>query len=117
MRKKKPTSVQALTELSTEGPTDDEIEKARRRAAWDLGAMFDSAEELGGFYAGGLLFDRPETAREQQRALLAVTKDEIRDVARVIAQPERLNVLAVGILEDDEAKRLTGVVKSWQGAK
>ena len=105
-----------LTELATEGPSDDELDKARKRAAWDLNAMFDSAEELAGFFAGGMLFDRFETPAERQSTLSRVTKEEIRDVARLIAQPSRLQVLAVGILEDDEAKRLSDVVKSWQGA-
>ena len=106
-----------LTELATEGPSDDELDKARKRAAWDLNAMFDSAEELAGFFAGGMLFDRFETPAERQSTLSHVKKEEIRDVARLIAQPSRLQVLAVGILEDDEAKRLSEVVKSWQGAR
>ncbi len=106
-----------LTELATEGPSDDEMEKARRRAAWDLNGMLDSAEELAGFYAGGMLFDRKETPEKREAALLQISKDEVREVARLIAQPERLNVLAVGILEDEEEKRLAGLVRSWQGAR
>ena len=104
-----------IDELASSGPTEDELTKARHRSAWDLHSMHDSAEETAGFFAGGMLFDRLETPEERQRAYAAVTRDEIRDVARTIAKPDRLNVLAVGILEEEEEKRLSSVVKSWQG--
>jgi len=33
-----------------------------------------------------------------------------------LARPDRLNVVAVGLLEEDEHKRLNDVVKGWAGA-
>jgi predicted Zn-dependent peptidase len=105
-----------LEELARNGPSDDEMSKAKRRHAWDLGALVDSAEETAGFYAGGLLFDRFETIDERRASLAAVTSAQIRDVATRIAQPDRLNVVAVGLLEDGEDKRLTEIVKGWRGA-
>ena len=44
-----------------------------------------------------------------------MTKDDVRDVARQIARPERLNVVAVGLLENGEDRKLTEVVKGWKG--
>src|SRR5438445_5214054 len=35
-----------MNELANEGPTDDELEKARARRLWDLSAAQDHAEEL-----------------------------------------------------------------------
>jgi predicted Zn-dependent peptidase len=105
-----------MEELARNGPTDDEMAKAKRRHAWDLGALIDSAEETAGFYAGGLIFDRFETIDERRASLAAVTSAQIRDVATRIAQPDRLNVVAVGLLEDGEDKRLTEIVKGWRGA-
>lgn len=106
-----------LEELAATGPTDDELEKAKRRHAWDLAALADSAEDAAGFYAGGLLFDRFENVDERRESLARVTKDELRDIARKLARPERLNVVAVGLLEDGEDERLTEVVKGWKGAQ
>ena len=39
------------------------------------------------------------------------------DAARLLAHPDRLNVVAVGLLEKDEDKRLAEVVRGWQGLR
>ena len=103
-------------ELAASGPGDEELAKAKRRHAWDLAALADSAEEAAGFFAGGLLFDRFEDVDARRASLARVTREDVRDVARQIAQPERLNVVAVGLLENGEDRRLTEVVKGWKGA-
>ncbi len=102
-----------LQDLARTGPTEDELEKARRRHRWDMRAMFDSPEDLGGFYATGILFDRFETAEERIAKNTAVTREEIRALAALLAHPDRLNVLAVGLLEDGEDRRLEDVVKGY----
>ena len=103
-------------ELAREGPGRDELEKARRRIAWDARALPDSAEETGAFFASGLLFDRLATPEEHVAELAAVEAEQVREAARELARPERLNVVAVGLLEDGEDERLAGVVKGWAGA-
>lgn len=103
-----------LTELARTGPTDAELEKARRRQLWDTKAMLDSPEELGGFYAVGLLFDRFETPEERVAKNAAVTGDDIRALVDLVAQPDRLNVLAVGLLEDGEDRRLEDLVNGYE---
>ena len=77
--------------------------------------MLDSPEDLAGFYAGGLLFERFETPEARMAANAAVTPGVLRALAELLAQPDRLNVLAVGLLEDDEDKRLADVVKNFRG--
>ncbi len=103
-------------ELARTGPTTEELETARRRIGWDARAMADSAEELGGFFADGLLFERFATVDEHVAELLRVTADDVRAAARALARPERLDVVAVGLLEDGEDERLEDVVKGWTGA-
>lgn len=102
-------------ELAREGPTSEELDKARRRIVWDARAMVDSAEEMGAFYAGGLLFDRFADLEEHVAELLRVGTGEVRAAARELARPERLNVVAVGLLDDGEDARLEDVVKGWSG--
>ena len=102
-----------LVDLAREGPTADELEKARRRHGWDMRAMHDSPDELAGFYAVGILFDRFETSGERIASNAAVTAEDIRDLVAMIAQPDRLNVLAVGLLEDGEDRRLEDAVKKY----
>lgn len=106
-----------LCDLAKTGPGEDEVEKAKRRNAWEMKSTFDSPEDLAGFYAGGLLFDRFETPEARLAANQAVTPNRLRDMAEVLAQPDRLNVLAVGLLEDGEDDRLEAVVKGFKGVR
>lgn len=109
--------IDLVTELARSGPEEEELAKARRRNAWEVRSMFDSPEDLAGFYAGGLLFDRFETPEARLAANSAVTPARIRDVAALLAQPDRLNVLAVGLLENGEDTRLAEIVKGYRGAR
>ena len=103
-----------ISELAQRGPTEDELQKARRRHGWDMRTMLDSCEELAGFYAAGLLFDRLETPEERTRKNAAVTREDIRQLAQLIGQPDRLNVLAVGLLDDGEDRRLEDIVTAYR---
>jgi predicted Zn-dependent peptidase len=103
-------------ELAEEGPSDDELEKARRRISWDARALEDSVEEMSAVFASGLLFDRFTTPEAHVAELLRVTRDDVREAARALARPERLNVVAVGLPEDGEDRRLTDLVEGWAGA-
>src|SRR5258708_17714662 len=103
-------------ELAREGPTPEELEKTRRRIAWDARSLADSAEETSAFFASGLLFDRFVTPEEHVAQLVAVSADAVREAAVQIARPERLSVVAVGLLDDGEDGRLEGAVMGWSGA-
>jgi len=105
--------LQLVAELAEHGPTDDELGKAKQRYAWEQTAMLDSAEDLAGFHAGGYLFGRPEGLADRRARLEAVTREEVRAMAEVLTAPSRLNVVAVGLLENGEDKRLTDLVKGW----
>ena len=109
--------LELLCDLATKGPTEDELDKAKRRNAWEIRTVFDSPEELAGFYAGGLLFDRFETPEARLAANTAVTTKNVREMCQLLAQPDRLNVLAVGLLDDGEDERLEGVVKGFKGPR
>jgi len=100
-----------MTELAAEGPTRDELDKARARRRWDLAAMRDSAEELGALFGLGTLFRRLLTPRELYERLERADRASVVEVARRIVRPERLNVVAVGMLEGGEGRRLKSVVK------
>jgi predicted Zn-dependent peptidase len=104
-------------ELAVHGPTPEELEKVRRRVAWDTRAMADSAEEAAAFYASGSLFERPSTPEQHVEQLVRVGAAEVREAARAVARPERLNVVAVGLLDDGEDERLAKVVEGWAGPR
>jgi predicted Zn-dependent peptidase len=102
-------------ELAREGPTPEELEKARRRIAWDARALHDSVEETATFCAAGMLFDRFATPEQHVAELAAVEANDVRDAAAQIARPDRLNVVAVGLLGGGEDARLADLIKAWPG--
>jgi predicted Zn-dependent peptidase len=104
-------------ELAREGPSAEELEKARRRIAWDARALADSAEETAAFYAAGVLFDRFSTPEEHVAELVRVEADDVRAAARELARPERLSVVAVGLLGGGEDAPLAALVKGWAGTE
>lgn len=105
-----------VSELAQHGPNDDELAKAKKRYGWDSRAMLDGTEEMAALHGIGELFERPTTIDERRARMEAVTKEQIRDVAAMIAQPDRLNVVAVGLLEDGEDERFEAVVEGFRGA-
>lgn len=105
-----------LAELGRTGPTDEELAKAKKRYGWDARAMLDGTEEVASLHGTGQLFERPETIDERRARMDAVTKEDIRDVAALIAQPDRLNAVAVGLLDDGEDDRFEAVVEGFEGA-
>jgi predicted Zn-dependent peptidase len=102
-----------MTELASDGPTDLELTKAKRRHAWDLEAMLDSADDTGGFLGAGAIFGLLETPIERRDALLAVSAEEVRSVAELLCDPARLSVVAVGLLDAREARRLEETVMTF----
>ncbi len=104
-----------MRELANDGPSEDEMAKAKRRARWEVTQLADSAEDLAGFYAHTAIFGHDTTPEAELQKTLAVTLDEVREMARTLAQPDRLNVLAVGMLDRGEDRRLVDTVKEWKG--
>ncbi len=104
-----------MTELAVDGPTEDELAKAKRRHAWDLEAMLDAPDDVGSFLGTGALFDALETPLAREASLAAVSRDDVVRVARTLADPTRLNVVAVGLLDAREAKRLEETVMGFVG--
>jgi predicted Zn-dependent peptidase len=103
-----------MSELAEDGPTADELEKAKRRIGWETNSLRDSAEDAAAWFAHGRIFGKGEAPEARLERLLAVTKDDVVRVARTIARPDRLNVVAVGMLDDGEDERLTDAVRSWR---
>jgi predicted Zn-dependent peptidase len=103
-------------ELAQDGPTSDELEKARRRILWDARGLEDSAEDASGFFASRLLFGRPSSPERHVEELTRVTARDVQEAAARIARPERLNVVAVGLLDEGEDAKLENLVYGWSGA-
>jgi len=105
-----------MTELAETGPTDEEVDKAKRRHAWDVDAMQDSPEETAGLLGRTVMLGRLETPATEIASMARVTKGQVRDVARALCDPRRLTVVAVGAMDARDRKRLEETVLAFRGA-
>jgi predicted Zn-dependent peptidase len=103
--------LELLVELARTGPSAEEIDKAKRRARWDVRAMVDAPEDLASHYAVSTLFGRFEPPHERLLRLEQVKASDILQVLHTVAAPDRLNVVAVGMLEGGQDDRLLEVVR------
>jgi predicted Zn-dependent peptidase len=108
--------LELVGELATDGPTDDELDKMRRRLDWELSAVLDGVEELSHAVGTDALFGKQRTLAERLEITRAVTREQVIEVARMVFRPERLSALAVGLLEKPEHERFAEVVRGWKGA-
>ncbi|EYF00837.1 M16 family metallopeptidase [Chondromyces apiculatus] len=104
-----------LHELSDQGPREEELEKARDRHLWSVEAMRDDAESTAGFYGLTRLAGVARTPEARHAQLAAVTVGDVQAAARAIFRPERLSVVAVGLLRSSEEARLEKVVRNFGG--
>jgi len=104
-----------LREFAENGPTDDELEVARRRQLWDIDGWQDAPEELVDHVAAERLFRRDFSLADERARAQAVTRDDVVTLARTLFAPDRLVALAVGA-PDREAKRAFAAAVAAFGA-
>jgi predicted Zn-dependent peptidase len=97
---KAPALTAAILEVIAElraGVTADELAKAQDRAVWDLEAYQDSPGAMSGWYGEQELFRRPPTLEEEARAVVGITLDDLRQVARQVFDASCLHLTTVGV--------------------
>jgi predicted Zn-dependent peptidase len=102
-----------LGDLAAHGPTEDELQKARDRHEWSIEAMLDDAEAVAGFYGLAALARIARTPADRHAELARVTREDVRAAAEAVFRPERLSVVAVGLLSESDEKKLERLVKSF----
>ncbi len=102
-----------VRELAAQGPTEEELEKARNRHLWSVEAMLDDADAVAEYYGLAALAGLARTPMARHAELAAVTTENIRDAARRVFVPERLSVVAVGLLSRAEESRMERAVRAF----
>ncbi|HVZ33845.1 MAG TPA: pitrilysin family protein [Polyangiaceae bacterium] len=85
-----------VNRLREEGPSPEELDKAKRRHRWQLQMMLDDPEEVASHFAMSELAGtglHPAARRDQ---LARVTRDQVMAAAVELFQPANLSVVAVG---------------------
>ena len=107
-------TLELCRELAEHGPTDDEVDIVRARLTWASRALLDEPEDLAGFYGLATLSGVTPTPDARCEQLLAVTREQIRDAAAALFRPERLGVVAVGVLSRSAHRELERTVKNFR---
>jgi predicted Zn-dependent peptidase len=102
-----------LHELATEGPSAEELRKAKDRHLWSVEAMLDDAEAVAGFYGLAALAGIARTPAARHEDLARVTSDEVRAAAETVFRPDRMSVVAVGLLSEAEERKLERAVRAF----
>ena len=85
-----------VRDLATEGPTEEEIEKALRRHRFAVDAALDSAEELEMTAGAAVLFDRKRGFDVWKSRFDRVGRAEVHAAAKAIFDLDAMHVVTVG---------------------
>lgn len=83
--------------LAASGPTEAELEQARRRCQWQFDSMLDDPESVAHFYAHSLLRGNHQSPLDRCRELCDVSRQAVLEAAQSAFQHSRLSVAAVGL--------------------
>ncbi len=87
-----------LHALREEGPSQSELDKAKKRFNWQLSEQDDDPAALSSFYGLGELTGIARTPDERRQLLESKSREEVRRAAARLFSSEALNVLVVGPL-------------------
>ncbi len=77
----------------------EELDKAKKRAAWGLEAFLDDPQATSLWYGEQALFRKPPPLEDRIRELSAVTPEDVMRVAGRVFRSQNLHVTTVGVLD------------------
>ena len=104
-----------LSEIASDGVTDGELQRLRRRVVWEHVGMLDGMSQLVSWLGTMSLQGLPCDQRARCAALCAVTDAEIRAAAGRMLQTMPHIVAVVGDLGESAANEIAGVMESRLG--
>jgi len=93
------TVLELVEGLRRDPPTDDEVEKAKRRYLWDLRTVRDDPEGTVHFVGGSALFGLPEDLETIAAQVARVTPEDIQRAVQRHFDPDAAHLTCVGVLE------------------
>ena len=95
-----------LRDLREQGPTEDELERAKVRAIVDLELSLNHPEALGSRAAWAHLCSQDFALVAERQKILDVTMEQVRGLLKTILDPKAIAVAALGPKEKDLEGRL-----------
>ncbi len=103
------TVLELVEALRQTAPSEDEVEKAKRRYLWDLRTVRDDPEDTADFVGGSALFGLPEELEIIATQVAEVTPDDIQRVVRRHFEPSAAHLTSVGVLDDELLAAMRGL--------
>jgi predicted Zn-dependent peptidase len=101
-----------LAELRDQGPSEAELNKAKKRYALDLKSTLDSPEGMAGWFGGTALFLQPEDFAQRIDKVNNFSVADVQRISREIFTPQNLFVTAVGDLKNALVNKCRAAVEA-----
>jgi predicted Zn-dependent peptidase len=95
-------------------PSVADLDRARRRAVWDLEAMQDSCRAMAIWYGEQALLGRARSLESEARSLSAVTAERVARVAGRVLRRQGLHLTTVGVLGNSERRALARLAEGFE---
>lgn len=108
--------LQLLAALRDRGPTQDELELAKQRNAWQLLRLLNSPDDLAQVLGFDLLTQRERSAEplaHRDAVMRGVTLRQAKQAARVNFDPTRCSLLSVGKLARSDRGAVTDLLRAF----
>lgn len=105
------TTLELIRELQETPPTEEEVEKAKRRYLWDLRTVRDDPEDTVHFVGTSALFGLPEEVATIAQQVADVSASDVQQVAQRFLDPQNAYLTCVGVLDSDLLSRVERLVR------
>lgn len=105
--------LELMSDLREHGVTEDELDKARTRYAWNLRRILDSAEDMAMYVGNQAIFGRPIDLDRLLTECRRVGVAELARVARRVVRPELVHVVCVGKPKKSVERAAGKVLDRW----
>lgn len=99
-------TLNVLTDLATQGPSAEELQRAKARLRWQMLELYDMPTELAGFVGQGVLSGGEVEPEARISQLMDVTEERVRDAAARIFRARRSSLVVVGKLDKAARSKL-----------
>ena len=106
--------IQVVTRLRDEGPTEEELQRAKRRAAWQMRALLDDPGELANFLGLAEQSGRSNQLDVRLRELGSLDRKSVLEAARALFAPENLVLGAVGRQSGVQRRAVESVIREFR---
>ncbi len=106
--------IEVTRRLRDEGPTEDELRRAKQRHRWQLLELFDDTESIATHLGLGELAGTRITPEERHSQVETVSRADILDAAQRWIQSRSLTVIAVGRLSKQSQAQLHDMLEAFR---